>query len=160
MPKKRKKEIIKKIREEILSGKTKYSVAKELGISDKFVYYHTKDIPSGKTGRSEIRGKTLKLLKQLLKDGYAYGKKHTSSQFRTLRKHFPEIKRAEFDRYTIYYLDNKNKVALQAMVNQKKSKLISYRELGNMSKIFNINLQNYEKNRLLGKNNTKDSHKN
>ena len=157
MPKKRKKEIIKKIREEVLNGKTKYTVAKEQGVSDKFVYYHTKDIPSGKPGRSEIRGKTLKLLKQLLKDGYVHGEKNTSNQFRTLRKHFPEIKRAEFDRHVVYYLDDKNKLALQAMIQQKESRIISYRELNNISKIFNVGLKMNEKRQLLGRNKSKKS---
>jgi hypothetical protein len=38
------KELIKKIRREVLSGKTKYGVAKELNVCDKMVYYYTKDI--------------------------------------------------------------------------------------------------------------------
>jgi len=63
-------EQIKKIRKEIQGGKVKYSVAKELGISDKLVYYYTKDLPSSKPGNSSIRGKTLDLLKQLLNQGY------------------------------------------------------------------------------------------
>ena len=37
-----------KIRKEVLSGKTKYSVAKEMGISYQLVYYYTQDIPSSK----------------------------------------------------------------------------------------------------------------
>lgn len=37
-------ETILKIRNEVLSGKSKYQVAKELGICDTVVYHHTKDI--------------------------------------------------------------------------------------------------------------------
>jgi len=37
---------VKKIRREVSCGKTKYHVAKEMRLSDKVVYYHTRDIPS------------------------------------------------------------------------------------------------------------------
>ena len=66
MSRKTSKEIIKKIRQEVLSGKSKYQVTKEMGVSSKVVYYHTRDIPSKNPGRTEIRGKTLELLKELL----------------------------------------------------------------------------------------------
>ena len=46
MSKKYSKKLIQKIRKEVLSCKTKYSVAKELNVYDKMVYYYTKDIPS------------------------------------------------------------------------------------------------------------------
>ena len=53
------KKLIQKIRDEVLSGKTKYSVAKELNVCEKMVYYYTKDIPSKNPGRAEIRGETI-----------------------------------------------------------------------------------------------------
>lgn len=40
------KEMIRKIREEVLCGKSKHRVAKELGIGITTVYSHTMDIPS------------------------------------------------------------------------------------------------------------------
>ena len=64
------KKLIRKIRKEVLSGKTKYSVAKERNICDKMVYYYTKDIPSKSPGRTEIRGRTLDILKALLTEGF------------------------------------------------------------------------------------------
>jgi len=153
------KELIEKIRREVLSGKTKYSVAKEMDIPQQMVYYHTRDIPSKTPGRTEIRGKTLELLKQLLQDGFVYATTHSSGQFRTLRKHFTVIKRAEFDKRTIYFLDDKNKIALEAMITKKKSRVISYRELNNISKVFNVGLRMNEKRQLLGKKNSKNSRK-
>lgn len=59
-------EIIGKAREFVLCGRSKHSIAKELGLSDMVVYYHTRDIPSKNPGRTEIRGKTLDVLKTLL----------------------------------------------------------------------------------------------
>ena len=51
------KKLIQKIRKEVLSGKTKYSVAKEFNICDKVVYYYTRDLPSKSPGRTETRRK-------------------------------------------------------------------------------------------------------
>ncbi len=42
------REIIRKARELVICGKSKYNVAKKLGISASTVYKHTNDIPSGK----------------------------------------------------------------------------------------------------------------
>jgi len=61
------KEIIQKIRKLVLCGKSKHSVAKEMGIGISTVYNHTKDIPSGKWPRrfsketiQQIRGEVIK----------------------------------------------------------------------------------------------------
>ena len=69
MSKKYSKKLIQKIRREVSCGKTKYHVAKEMRLSDKVVYYHTRDIPSKNPGRTEIRGRTLDILKTLLTEG-------------------------------------------------------------------------------------------
>lgn len=140
-----------KIRKEVLSSKTKYSVAKEMGISYQLVYYYTQDIPSSKPGRSEIRGKTLELLKQLLTEGYVNSIRGKGQNFRTLQKHFPMIRRSQVDGKSIYYLEDKNKKALQAMIGSKKSRIISYQDLASMSKVFNVNLKKAEKHEFLGK---------
>ena len=44
------KETIKQIRTEVLNGKSKYQVAKEHGLNQKTVYYHTRDITSKNPG--------------------------------------------------------------------------------------------------------------
>ena len=146
------KKLIKKIRREVLSGKTKYSVAKELNICDKMVYYYTKDIPSKNPGRSEIRGRTLKVLKTLLTEGYIDSNTKNSGNLRTLQKHFKSIKRTQVNgKKTVYYLEDKIKKALQSVIGNKGSKVISYYDLARMSNVFQINLSNKEKNTLLGK---------
>jgi len=160
MPRKYSKRIIKQIRRKVLSGKTKYQVAKEMNLPDKTVYYYTTDVPSKNTGRTEIRGKTLELLKQLIRDGYVVAARHTSSQFRTLRKHFPMIHRSEMDHNVIYYFDDKNKIALKAMLQQKKSKLINYMDLSAMAHIFNVPLSTEEKKLLVSRKQQKQKRKN
>jgi hypothetical protein len=155
------KKIIKKIRKEVLSGKTKYSVAKEMNICDKMVYYYTKDIPSKSPGRTEIRGNTLKVLKTLLTNGYVDSNTENSGNLRTLQKHFKEIKRTQVNgKKAVYYLEDKNKKALQSVIENKGSKVIGYYELAKMSHVFGVNLSNKEKTVLIGKKQGKSTYKN
>jgi hypothetical protein len=145
-------EIIDRIRKEVVGGKTKYQVAKEMNISAKLVYYHTNDLPNSTPGRTEIRGKTLILLKQLLAEGYAYSGHNSTPNFRTLQKHFPVIQRAQINgKKTIYFIDDKNMIALKAIMKNRKSKIISYHELSKISKLFNVRLSPIEKDDILGK---------
>jgi len=147
------KKLIKIVRSEVLSGKTKYQVARDLGISDKFVYYHTQDLPSKGPGRSEIRGKTLEVLKTLLTEGHVTSTTDTSGNLRTLQKHFKEIKRAQVNtNTTVYYLEDKSKEALLSMLRRKESRVMSYQELSNMSKVFHVHLSKREKHGFIGKN--------
>lgn len=45
------KEMIQRIRNEVLSGKNKFTVSKELGVSKSAVYSHTMDIPGRNQGK-------------------------------------------------------------------------------------------------------------
>ena len=119
------KKLIKKIRNEVLSGKTKYQVAKEMGLSDKVVYYHTRDLPSKNPGRTEIRGKTLDVLKTLLTEGCIDSDIMISGNLRTLQKHFKVIKRFRVNgKKAVYYLEDTNKKALRSTIENKGSKII------------------------------------
>jgi hypothetical protein len=46
------KDLIHKMREEVLKGKTKYRVAKEMGLYESIAYCHTSDLPSVKLGET------------------------------------------------------------------------------------------------------------
>ena len=87
------KKMIKKIRREVLNGKSKYSVAKEMDISEKMVYYYTKDISSKNPGRTEIRGRTLDTFKTLLTEGFVKSNTKNSGNLRTPQKHLKAIKK-------------------------------------------------------------------
>jgi hypothetical protein len=145
------KKLINIVRSAVLNGKTKYQIAKELGISDKFVYYHTRDLPSKGPGRSEIRGKTLEILKTLLTKGYVKSDRRSNDNLRTLQRHFKILKRSQVNgKTTVYYLEDKNKAALQSLIREKNSRILSYREINDMSKVFHVNLSNKEKHGLIG----------
>ena len=98
-----------------------------------------------------IHGETLDLLKQLLQNGYVYtGKNRIKLRF--LQRIFPVIKRSQFKNKSIYYLEDKNKLALKEMMKRDTSGIISYQELSRMSQVFNTDLEIQQKRRFLGKN--------
>ena len=159
MARKLSEQTIQEMRKLVLSGFSKYEAAKTLRISSSAVYYHTRDLPSKNTGNWGIRGKTLDVLKQLLNDGYVISKGSISSNLHTIKKHFPHVKRAQVDGKSIYYLKDKNKQALEAMLKQKQSKIMSYADLSTMSTVFDVELKKREKQRFIGKKKGK-SHRN
>lgn len=145
------KTIIKKIRREVLSGKSKYQVALEKNLDFSLVYRHTKDIPSHKPIEPSIWGKAVDLLKQLLLDGYVHSTKESNPALRRLKNNFPMIQRSQIEGKGIYYLNDKNRQALQSVLEQKKSKLIHYNDLSRMAKVFDIYLTNQEKKSFIVK---------
>jgi hypothetical protein len=90
-------------------------------------------------------------LKQLLRDGYVHAIRGKGQNFRTLQKHFPMIQHARVDGTSMYFLEDKNKKALQAMLESQKSRIFSYHDLAGMSRVFDVHLKREEKHRFLGK---------
>jgi hypothetical protein len=139
------KELIQRIREEVLKGKTKYHVAKEMGINESVVRSHTRDLPSLNRGEPNIKGKAVDLLKQLLEVGYVHSTNENYLALQRLRSILPMIQQTRIDYKRVYYLSDKNKIALQAMITRNKSRIISYQELKSISKVFGVNLSREEK---------------
>ena len=109
-------EKIQKIREEVLRGKSKYQIAKELGLNFGRVYYHTFDLPNHVYREEGIQGKALDLLKELLKNGYIVSTEDNTQRLRRLQKYLPMIQRSQVDRRDVYYLSDKNKMALRSII--------------------------------------------
>jgi len=139
------KELIQKIREEVIQGKTKYRVAKEMGMNESVVRSHTRDLPSLKRGEPYIKGKAVDLLKQLLEAGYVHSTTENYLALQRLRRILPMLQQTRIDYKRVYYLSDKNKIALQAMITRNKSRIISYQELKSISKVFGVNLSTEEK---------------
>jgi len=105
-----------------------------------------------------IDGEALEILKELLRDGFVYtGKRRNKLRF--LQRLFPVIKRAQFKNKSIYYLEDKNKFALQEMMKQDTSRVISYQELAKMTKVFNTDIEIHQKRTFLSKNRAKKAQK-
>jgi len=149
---------IQKIREEIIRGKSKYQVARELNLHPTTVYEHTKDLPNRYKREPYISGEPLELLKQLLERGYVYTEENRNA-LRSLQRFFPQIKRSQFKNKSCYYLEDKSKLALLELMKQNTSRIISYQDLARASQVFNTDIEIYEKRSFLGKNRWRKSRK-
>jgi hypothetical protein len=98
-----------------------------------------------------IHGKNLELLKQLIQDGYVYTGKN-GNRLRFLQKIFPSIRRSQFKNKSIFYLEDKNKLALREMMQHDPSRILNYHELSRACQVFNTDISKTEKKRFFGKN--------
>ena len=145
------KDTISKIREEVIKGKSKYQIAKEMELSFSVVYHHTRDLPNKIYREAGIQGKSIDLLQEILEKGYINSNEDNCERLRKLKRLLPIIQRAQVKGRSVYFLSDKNKLALQAMIKRNTSRIISYQELGRMSQVFDIDLSIDEKNGFLGK---------
>jgi outer membrane protein assembly factor BamB len=143
------KKLIQRIRDEVLQGKTKHCVAKEMGINESVVRSHTRDLPSLKRGEPYIKGKAVDLLKQLLEVGYVHSTMKNYLALQRLRKILPMIQHTRINYKWIYYLNDKNKIALQSMISLNKSRIISYQELHQVTEVFGADISMTEKESFL-----------
>ena len=139
------------IREEVLKGKSKYQVAREMNLHPTTVYEHTKDLPNRFKREPYISGKTLELLKLLLEKGYVYTEENRKA-LRALQGFFPQIKRSQFKGKSCYYLEDKNKLTLLELMKQNTSRIISYQDIAKACQVFNTDIEIHEKRSFLGKN--------
>ncbi len=145
------KELIQQIREEVLKGKSKYQVAREMNLHPTTVYEHTKDLPNKYHREPYISGKPLELLKELIKKGYVYTEENRNA-LRSLQRFFPQIKRSQFKGKSCYYLEDKNKLALLELMKQNTSRIISFQDIAKACQVFNTDIEIHEKRSFLGKN--------
>ncbi len=158
MTRKLSEETIQKIREKTIEGKSKYKIARECGISANTVYNYTEDISTPRRKEPCIRGKALELLKELLRKGYVYTEKNGIS-LRFLQKTFHVIKRSQFKNRSIYYLEDKNKLALREMMKLDSSRIISYQEFSRMAQVFNTDVGIMQKRSFIGRNRKRRGYK-
>ena len=142
---------IQRIREEVLKGKSKFQVAKEMNLYPTTVYEHTKDLPNKYHREPYISGKPLELLKELLAIGYVYTEENRNA-LRALQRYFPQIKRSQFKGKSCYYLEDKNKLALLELMKQNTSRIISYQDIAKACQVFNTDIEIHEKRSFLGRN--------
>lgn len=132
-----------------MKGKSKYQVSKELNISYQTIMKHTRDLPSHVGGRTGIRGSTLEMLKKLISNGYIICSPGYFLRYKTLRKYFPTIYRANVCGKTVIYLEDKSNTAVKALLEASNRKIISYQELNQIIKVFDTKLEKHEKKQFL-----------
>jgi transposase-like protein len=154
-------ELIEEIRTNIKDGNSKNQTAKELGVSLSIVYKYTEDLPRKILVTPRIYGRALILLGKLMKDGYAFNSpEYGFKEYQILKKEFPSIYRNKQYGKVIFYLDDKAKIATKAFFENLNKKIISYKELNQMTKSFGVELKNDEKKVLLLKNQSSEVFKN
>lgn len=155
-------ELISKIRYYARKYNSKIDAANKLGLSYDDVLFYTKDIKI-KSRKMDIEysgiyGKSLDLLKELMKSGYAFSSgKYDLKEYVKLKKYFPQIRRTKMYGRMIYYLDDKSKIAAYELLKVSNKKVMSYHDLISVSQVFDINLSKKDKKSVLSQ---KDNDKN
>ena len=92
------------------------------------------------------------MLQELITKGYVICSVDCQGQkYRILKKYFPTIQRTRYGCCSIIFLDDKSHLAVQAFLRKIRKNIISYQELKNITKIFNIELNKNEKKEFIGK---------
>jgi len=154
-------EVITQIRNEIQGGKTKFQVSREHNLPKTTVYRLTKDLPSRSCGWPGIRGETLQVLQELLTRGYFVDRcQNTKQRYIQLRKYFPTVCKVRMYGKNIFFIEGKEDVAVRALLEVIRRKIISYQELKQITKVFGTDLSGREKEAFLFKNRAKRVAKN
>ena len=152
MPEELSDEMIEKIGYYVVKYNSKINAATKFGLSYDTVLFYTKDIRL-KYRKNDIDylgiyGKSLDLLKELLQNGYAFSSgKYGLKEYMKLKKCFPHIRRTKMYGKMIYYLDDKSKIAVKALLEVSNKKIMSYQELMKVTKVFDTDLSKEEKTR-------------
>lgn len=144
------KKLIKKIRKEVSSGKTKKQVARELNLKPSKVYYHTLDIVTGHLHDREVTGRNYELLQKIMKNGYAFpSQKHSYKHFKQLRLKFPNICRVKMYNRVIYFHEEKADLACKEFLKNLHIKITNYHELKQVLDVFKTKLKKEEKKQYI-----------
>jgi len=143
-------DLIEKIRYYVKKYNSKIDAANKLGLPYDIVLFYTKDIriKSRKMDidYSGIYGKSLELLKELMRNGYTFSsKKYGIKEYSKLKTYFPNIKRTKLHGKMIYYADDKSKIAANAFLEVLNKKVMSYQELKQITKVFDTTLSKKER---------------
>jgi len=118
------------------------------------VYRITQHIPGKQYGWPGIRGKTLKMLQELIADGYIIcSEDNAGRKYIALKKYFPTICKIRMYNKAIIFFEDKTEVAARAFLGDMNKKIMSYQELKQVTKVFGVDLSIQEKQTFFGKTN-------
>jgi hypothetical protein len=147
-------ELVKKIREQVSSGVSKYEVAKTSEIPYNTVLYHTQDFPNAREGNRRLGDRAMRIIQKLMKDGFFVpeAKIVDNSCCRNLRKHLPLLRKISVNKIVIYYLEDRKNDALRGFLDMYGNRVVEYRDLTELARLFGIKLSGKEKVTFLSKN--------
>jgi hypothetical protein len=127
----------REVRKLVKSGLSKADASRITGIGYTTVVLWTSDMQTCK-GRIYIAGMTLKVMKELVSKGYIFsGNPGISSSYKTLKKYFP-VKRVSMRGMTVFFLEGNERKAMEAFLERRNLKSISWHKLGYIRKAFGI----------------------
>jgi len=145
-------DVREKIREEVKKGKTKTQVAEEMNLSIDTVSRWTKDIYRI-AKKADISANAFLLLQELMENGYAFPcKQYGFREYQILREKMPKVCRVWNHRRTIFFLEDKGAVAARAFLEDMSKKMISYKDLKQVTRLFHTDISQQEKEAFLLKN--------
>lgn len=124
-----------RVRRLVRRGLSRWEASKITGVQYNSVVRYAAGIGTG-GNRVSIAGATLKLLRELVENGYVFDDK-VRSNYITLRKYFP-VRRVESERKTILYLDGNERTALEAFLKKLDWRSVEYQKLACIRKAFGI----------------------
>lgn len=138
MPRQYPREIRIKARKLVRMGIPKTDVSKILGVGYITLYMWTRDM-RGQRGRNYMSGMTLDFLRTIVRKGYILSSevKTMTPCMRTLGKYLP-IRRVSFLNRTIWFLDGREREAMEGLLKIMNRRVMSYHDLGRMRRIFGI----------------------
>jgi len=155
------KEVITQIRNEIQCGKTKFQVSREHNVPKTTVYRMTEDLPSRSCGWPGIRGETLQVLQKLVTHGYFVDRCYNTKQrYIQLKKYFPTVCKVRMYGKNVFFIEGKEDVAVRALLEVIRRKIVSYQELKQITKVFGTDFSGEEKKVFLFKKRAKKRAKN
>jgi DNA-binding CsgD family transcriptional regulator len=153
-------DVREKIRDEVKKGKTKTQVAEEMNLSLNIVSKYTLDI-SKIQKKADLSYNAFLLLKELMKEGYAFPtKQYGLREYQILREKIPNVCRVIKHERTIFFLEDKEAVAARAFIEDLRRKIISYKELKQVTRLFHTDLPQPEKEAFILKNRARKLFKN
>ena len=144
-------ELKRKIRKEVMSGTSRVEIANKMDISAPTVCKFTKDLPDYR-GNPGIRGIGLNALNLLLRKGYCIptNSNHINiGTYRRLKKHGLPVKVARIGNRSVFFLEGREKEAMNALINKLGKSSMSYFHFKQITRLFGLSLSKKEKDEML-----------
>ena len=147
------KEEREEIRRRVMNGESRGNICRDFGVSYATIRWITNDLPDLGKGNRTLRPQSVNLLQKLITNGYAIQKsqsRNCHNPYRTLRNYFP-IKRVQYGRDVIYFLEDKNQDALKGFIGIMGKRVMKHGELARLAMLFEVPLSYDMKKELIGK---------
>ena len=123
------------------NGESKYTIAKEIGISYTAICLWSRGYGRGKNGNFGIRGHSLKILQEVVEKGYFFtcseDGRHCGGQARTLSKYIP-MKIVRSCKKSVCVLKGREKEAMAAFLKKLNKKVLNAQNVALIGKAFGI----------------------